>query len=74
MSMHANMTPTEIADFELGQLISTIGRITYNDAMDFAEAMKLYQTIEPCLNNTQRDAWQIVLDLMEYDEQQEDVA
>ena len=67
------MSPQEIADLQLGELIHTIGGITWNNLMSFQEAMELFQVIGPMLDYQQKDAFQIVLDLM-LEEEREDLA
>ena len=59
------MSPQERADYELGQLISAIGRITYDNAIELAEACQLYELIKPILDPMQCDAWEIVISLIE---------
>lgn len=62
------MSPQEAADFQLGQLISAIGKITWDSAMELAEACELYELIRPTLDPMQCDAWEIVLDLIAMEE------
>ena len=59
------MSPEELAELQLGQLISGIGKITYDNAMSLYEASKLYELIKPTLDPMQCDAWEITLNLME---------
>ena len=58
------MNPWEQVDFELGELISAIGRITYDNAIELAEACRIYELIKPTLDPMQCDAWEIVIDLI----------
>ena len=67
------MSPQEIAEMQLGQLIHDIGMITWDHAMSVNEAIALYETIKPSLEPMQCDAWQIIIDLM-YQEAEEEVA
>lgn len=59
------MSHEELAEMQLGELISSIGRLTYDNAMSLYEASKLYEVIKPTLDPMQCDAWEITLALME---------
>ena len=62
------MSPEELAEIQLGELIHDIGRITYDSAMERAEAVKLYELIRPTLDPMQCDAWEIVIYMMSLEE------
>ena len=61
------MSPEEIADYQLGELIHTIGKITWDNLMDWKEAMRVYEIIKPSLDYQQQSAWEII-DLMQQEE------
>ena len=65
MSIHANMTPMELADAELGQLLDAIAGLCYKHDFGYEDAVALYETIEPTLTHQQKDAWIITLDMWE---------
>ena len=68
-----DLSPEELAEYQLGQLIAEIGRITYESCMEAKDAIEAYQRWSPILDPMQKDAFRVVIDELERAER-EDIA
>lgn len=60
-----DISPVELADMELGHMIHRILHTVDEQELTLPDIKFTYNAVEPCLSAMQKDAWTIVIDLLE---------